>query len=126
MGKSISWHHSPFDLQGAFLYMCSQGGLLTSRMRNTWSLLFCLDSVQPPLSTVVLFPSQSPQGMSSNRLPWGPIFLLRQVESTWVGRCCAVTTLDIQCTVIYQYLFESQHKTLNLLPVWFYSCLQPQ
>ena len=60
--------------------MCSQGGLLTSRMRNMWSLIFYLDRAQPPLSIVLLFPSRSigPQGMNSNHLPWGPISLLPQ------------------------------------------------
>ena len=46
---SISWHHSLFDLQGAFLHMCSQGGLLTSRMMNMWSHLL---SGQVPASSL--------------------------------------------------------------------------
>ena len=77
---SISWHHSPFDLQGAFLRMCSWGGLLTSRMRNMWSLIFFLGRAQPPLSVVLLFLSRSigAQGTNSHRLPWWPICLLPQ------------------------------------------------
>ena len=79
-----TWHHSPFDLQGAFLLMCSLGGLLTSGMRNKWSLIFPLGRVQPPLSIVLLFLSQStgPQGTNTNRLPWGPIYLLSQLDSS--------------------------------------------
>ena len=50
-----TWHHSPFDLQGAFLHMYSRGGLLTSRMRNMWSLIFYLGRAHPPLSIVLLF-----------------------------------------------------------------------
>ena len=75
-----TWRHSPFDLQGAFLHMCSWGGLLTLRMRNMWSLIFYLGRAQPSLSVVLLFPSWSisPQGTNSNCLPWGPIYLLPQ------------------------------------------------
>ena len=64
----VTWHDSPFDLQGAFLHVCSREGLLTSRMR---SLIFYLGRAEPPLSVVLLFPSQSigPQGTNSNRLP---------------------------------------------------------
>ena len=78
-----TWHHSPFDLQGGFLRMCSWGGLLTSGMRNMWSLIFYLGRAQPPLSIVLLFPSGSigPQGTNSNRLPQGPICLLPQSNS---------------------------------------------
>ena len=58
--------------------MCSREGLLTSRMRNMWFLIFYLGRAQPPLSIVLLFPAQSigPQGTNSNHLPWGPIYLL--------------------------------------------------
>ena len=61
--------------------MCSQGGVLTSRMRNMWSLIFYLGRAQPPLSIVLLAPSQTigPQGMKSNRLPRGPICRLPQL-----------------------------------------------
>ena len=79
----------PFDFQGAFLRMCSRGGLLTSRMRNMWSLIFYLGRVQPPLFIVLLFPSRSigPQGMNSNRLPRGPICLPPQEDPVkWVLR----------------------------------------
>ena len=69
---SVSWHHSPLDLQGAFLRMCSRGGLLTLRMRNMRSLIFYLGRAQPPPSIVLLLPSQSigPQGTDSN--PFAP------------------------------------------------------
>ena len=33
--------------------MCGRGGLLTSRMRNTWSYIFCLGKAQPPPSVVL-------------------------------------------------------------------------
>ena len=47
--------------------MCSQGGLLTSRMRNMWSLVFYLGRAQPALSIVLLFSSWTigPQGTKS-------------------------------------------------------------
>ena len=60
---SISSHHSPFDLQGGFLCLRSQTGLLTWRIRNAWSLIFYLGKGQLPLSVVLLliFWSFSPQ-----------------------------------------------------------------
>ena len=62
------------------LWMCSREGLLTSRMRNMWSLIFFLGRAQPPLSVVLLFLSRSigAQGTNSHRLPWWPICLLPQ------------------------------------------------
>ena len=39
--------------------MGGQGGLLTSRMRNVWSLTFCLGRAQPLSSMVLLFSSWS-------------------------------------------------------------------
>ena len=89
---SISWRRSPFDLQGAFLHMCSRGGLLTSWMRNMWSLIFYLGRAQPPLSIVLLLLSQSigPQGTKLNRLTWGSICLLPHLytvggNAKWCG-----------------------------------------
>ena len=37
MGRTSIGITPPFDLQGAFLHMCGQGGLLTSKMRNMCS-----------------------------------------------------------------------------------------
>ena len=52
-----------FELQGTFLYMCSQGGHWTSRMKNMWSLIFFLGRAQSLLSFILLliFWSFSPQ-----------------------------------------------------------------
>ena len=76
--------------------MFSRGGLLTSRMRNIWSLIFYLGRAQPPLSTVLLFLSRSigPQGTNSNRLPWGPICLL--------PRCDSPLSLPLNCFFLFQ------------------------
>ena len=61
-GLWVAWHHVslPFDLQGAFLCLHSQGSLLTLRMRNMWSLLFYLGRAQPSPTTVLLFSSGVP------------------------------------------------------------------
>ena len=62
----------PFDLQGYFLYMCSWLGLLTSRMRNTWSPLSgqgpssCLEC-----SAVLILEYQSTRNESPAAFPWG-------------------------------------------------------
>ena len=43
-----------FELQGTFLYMCSQGGHWTSRMKNMSSLIFFLGGAQSLLSFILL------------------------------------------------------------------------
>ena len=71
----------PFGLQGAFLRMCGQGSLLTSRMRNMWS-----GRALPPHLIVLLLSSWifSPQGMNLQSLypvgSWGSIYLLPHLE----------------------------------------------
>ena len=71
----------PFGLQGAFLCMCGQGSLLTSRMRNMWS-----GRALPPHLIVLLLSSWifSPQGMNLQSLypvgSWGSIYLLPHLE----------------------------------------------
>ena len=56
-GLWVAWHHVislPFDLQGAFLCLHSQGSLLTLRMRNMWSLIFDVDGAQLSPTIVLL------------------------------------------------------------------------
>ena len=69
---NITWHHSPSDLQGAFLCMCSRGDLLTLRMRNMWSHVL---PGQGPASSlncpVILVSGYQSTGTNSNRLPPG-------------------------------------------------------
>ena len=71
---TMGWCPLPFDLQGAFMHMCNQGGLLTSRMRNMWSLIFSLGRARPPLSIVLLFSSWciGPQGTNLQLFALGP------------------------------------------------------
>ena len=62
-GLWVAWHHVislPFDLQGAFPCLHSQGSLLTLRMRNMWSLIFYLDGAQLSPTIVLLFSSGVP------------------------------------------------------------------
>ena len=62
-GLWVAWHHVtslPFDLQGAFLCLHSQGSLLTLRMRNMWSLIFYLDRAQLSPTIVLLVSSGVP------------------------------------------------------------------
>ena len=76
-GLWVGWHHSPFDLQGYFLCMCSRLGLLTSGMRKMWSLL----SGQGPSSSldcpaVLILEYQSRRKESPSAFPWGgPIYV---------------------------------------------------
>lgn len=61
--------------------LSSQGGLLTSSMRNLWSLPFSLGRAQPPVSIVLLFSSGSigPQGTNLHLLTLGGgIYVLPQ------------------------------------------------
>ena len=74
----VGWHHFPFDLQGYFLWMCSWLGLLTSRMRNMWSLLpgqGLSSSLDCP--AVLILEYQSRRNESPTVFPWGrgPIYL---------------------------------------------------
>ena len=65
----------PFDLQGAFLRMCGQGGLLTSGMKSMWSGQGPAASLNCPASLVLEFQSignKSPVALPSE----GPIHLL--------------------------------------------------
>ena len=65
----ITQHHSLFDFQEVFLCLCGWGGLLTSIMRNIWSLVFYLDKAQPPPSVVLLFLSWSISSGGRGDLP---------------------------------------------------------
>ena len=84
---SISSHHSPFDLQGGFLCLRSQTGLLTWRIRNAWSLIFYLGKGQLPLSVVLLsiFWSFSPQD-TNRHFTLGE---LTHTENLLCGRHCS-------------------------------------
>ena len=76
----VTWHHSPLDLQGAFLPMCSRRGLLTSK--NEEYVVSYLLSGQGPASSlncpVILVSEYGSTGTNSNHLPWEPIYLLTQ------------------------------------------------
>ena len=83
-GLWVAWHHVtslPFDLQGAFLCLHSQGSLLTLRMRNMWSLIFDVDGAQLSPTIVLL---------SRLEYPGCAVYLLSQlhwalVSSVFVG-----------------------------------------
>lgn len=74
-----------------------------------WSLIFCLGRDQPPLSTVLLFSSQSfgPQGTSLNRFPWGPICLLPHLHQ-----------IQIFPRIIFTLLFLSLALGMDTLDVF--------
>ena len=58
-----------FDLQGAFLHICGQGDLLTSRMRNMWSGQGPVSSLN--CSAILVLEFQSTGNESLITLPWG-------------------------------------------------------
>ena len=62
-GQGIPWHYSPFDLQGAFLCRCSQGGLLTPGTRNTWSEQGLASSLNCPAILFLPTENESPTGL---------------------------------------------------------------
>ena len=57
-----------FDLQGAFLHICGQGDLLTSRMRNMWSGQGPVSSLN--CSAILVLEFQSTGNESPIALPW--------------------------------------------------------
>ena len=78
-GLNVSLASFPFDLQGAFLCMCGQGGLLTSGMKSMWSGQGPTSSVNCPASLLLEFQSignKSPVALPSG----GPIYLLSDNE----------------------------------------------
>ena len=115
-----TWHHSPFDLQGALLHMCSREGLLTSRMKNMWSLIFYLGRAQLPLSIVLLFSfwSIGPQGTNSNCLPRGPIYLLPQIH-VYVSTLCSEVNIKWYMWYLLVHVkvfYKPSIYLLNLFP----------
>ena len=81
---TMGWRPLPFDLQGAFLCMCSRGwGVsLTSRMRHMWSFISYLGRAQPPASSCFYGVSAIMEFLSTGEklFSLGPIYLLPQEE----------------------------------------------
>ena len=79
----------PFDLQGTTRPMCSQGGLLTSRRRNTWSGKGPASSLNCP--AIVILDFWSIENESPTTLSWGAIYLPPHhhqccPHGLWVGK----------------------------------------
>ena len=74
----------PFDLQGVFLHMCGQGGLLTLIMRNLWSGQGPAISLNCPAIFVLEFQSSGNEApVASN---WGRGAHLPPVSNPYRGR----------------------------------------
>ena len=78
-GLNVGLASFPFDLQGAFLRVCGQGGLLTSGMKSVWSGQGPASSLNCPASLLLEFQSignKSPVALPSG----GPFYLLSDNE----------------------------------------------
>ena len=111
----------PFDLQGYFLYMCIWLGLLTLRMRNTWSRL----SGQGPSSSlecpaVLILENQSRRNESPAAFPWGGPVTSRRLPAPFLQLVLSgtISMLGPWCTLDPHYLTAALWDNTVSIPIF--------